>query len=156
MDLQRLHDNLSKLDILDLAEKILLDKFMDKTVKLNLNQLLSGEGGDNQSLPRYVDDPYFKTKEAALRYQAWKAKISPNSKKPQDVMDFYINGRFHGTIFSDVRDSKLIFDSTSEIKNSVLSKTDGAALGLNTESLEELRSELLPILIEEIESAILQ
>lgn len=36
-------------------------EFQEEIVELNKQQLLDGRGADNSSLPRYEDDPFFKT-----------------------------------------------------------------------------------------------
>jgi len=122
----------------------------DFVVDLNLGQLIEGRGSDNRSLPRYVDDPYFKTVQQAKAYEAWKSSISPSKTKPKGVMDFYINGRFHSTIKADAKGDSLDIYSNSNIYDSVNNKTKGKALGLDSISSEKLSDKILSPYIEEV------
>jgi hypothetical protein len=114
---------------------------------MNRGQLLKGINTDGELLPRYIDDPYFKTPEQALRYQAWKSNISPDSSKPKEVMDFYINGQFHNTIELTANGNEFKIDSDSDISNSVEGKTGGKAIGLSPENEDKVTQ----VIVENIE-----
>lgn len=130
---QKIADSLDEDKILhDIIEK---DTLKEGIVELNKKQLLTGKGSDNKDLPKYIDDPFFKTPKAALAYQAWKSKVSPNTEKNPEVMDFYITGQFHNTIRVKNNEDSFEMVSDSDIKDNVESKTNDAALGLNDESL---------------------
>jgi len=122
---------------------------------LNRGQLLAGEGADNNNLMRYIDDPFFKSKEQALAYQRWKEKISPNGEKPKDVMDFYINGYFHKSIYTKINDDYFSLRSDVDFAKDIIKK-EKDALGLNKTSLNELIKEILPIFIEETRQLLLK
>lgn len=124
-----------------MGRKVFMEKTLKKSVAdLNREQLLSGRGADGELLPRYVDDPFFKSPESALRYQKWKSTISPG-EKPADVMDFYIDGTFHRTIKFRKDDEGIMTFSESQIVGSVQRKTGNQALGLNDESIEKILPE---------------
>lgn len=132
-----------------ILKEILDDQVLEaKIIELNKNQMLAGIGSDGQALPRYVDDPFFKSIEAAERYAAWKEKISPNKSKDVEVMDFYITGQFHSTIEMKNEDTYFIMSSDSQIKDSVKSKAE--ALGLNQESISEITPEVRQKLINSV------
>lgn len=142
-EINTIYKNIRRLDARYLGWKIFKEKQLKKDIAdLNREQLLSGENADGESLPRYVDDPYFTSVEAALRYQAWKSHISIGDK-PAEVMDFYIDGTFHRTIKFKRDDEGFFTESNSPIANSVQNKTQGKALGINDESLEELYPDIL-------------
>jgi len=105
----------------------------EKFAEINREQMLAGKNADGGNLPKYVDDPYFKSRESALRYEAWKARISPNAQKPRGVMDFYINGKFHGTVNVQTSGFSIVYKTDSNISASVDSKTGGKHLGLSLE-----------------------
>lgn len=71
----------------------------DAYLVLNRKQLRRGrDKNDNYLSPKYSEDPYFKSKEAALRYANWKKSIDVQTDKPFDVPNLYINGRFHNSL----------------------------------------------------------
>jgi hypothetical protein len=141
-----------------LGKKALKDRELKKSIAdLNREQLLSGRGADGEYLPRYVDDPYFKSVESATRYEQWKATISIG-EKPTGVMDFYIDGTFHRTIKFVKDDEGFTTKSDSSIISSVQSKTNNQALGINETSIEQIIPEvteyLQSILLTEIQKNI--
>jgi hypothetical protein len=133
--------NIKRLTPEYMGRKVFKEKTLKKSVAdLNREQLLSGRGADGELLPRYVDDPWFKSPESALRYQKWKSTISPG-EKPADVMDFYIDGTFHRTIKFRKDDEGITTISESQIVGSVQRKTSNQALGLNDKSIEKILPE---------------
>lgn len=130
---------------------LFVDKVADGTIEenkeeipdLNRAQLLLGLGADGNLLPKYVDDPFFKSKESALRYQKWKKKISPNTSKPEEVMDFYINGAFHNTIELIPGADGFDLTSNSPIASSVQGKTNDLAIGLMPDNEDRLTEILI-------------
>lgn len=105
------------------------DHFMD----LNRDQLMEGKNktGENIS-PSYLEDPYFKTKEAAMRYSEWKDRITPSSIRPKGVPNLYIVGKFHNSLSPSVSGGKISVQSTFEDANDIENKYDGI-YGLNGE-----------------------
>lgn len=106
----------------------------------DMNRFQLSDGLDNTGgyLPRYVDDPYFRTIAQALAYQEWKEGISPSDTKPKEVMDFRIRGDFHMSIKAKVKNMDVELYSTSPIAADVQRKTGGRALGINPQSAAEL------------------
>ena len=130
--------NVNKLDLAKEAMAV-VSMMRNDIVLLNQGQMLDGERKDGRYLPRYVDDPYFKSQASALRYQAWKKNISPSKTKPEGVMDFFINGAYHSTLKMSIIGKdyyELLTDS--RISQSVDSKTSGSHLGLNPKSVGKL------------------
>ena len=141
------------------ADKILADilddsDIQEKIVQLNQQQLLAGVGQNDASLPRYQDDPYFKTPEAAKVYEAWKLKISPNPDKPAGVMDFYINGQFHSTLQVKNAPKAFTVSSDSSIAGNIQSKTGNEALGINDDSLKILIPIIKEMFLTKIRNAV--
>jgi len=132
----RLSNNWNKVDLIAIVGDIAEEKEAQVT-ELQSKQLLAGKDNEGHYLPRYVDDPYFKSREAALRYMNWKIGKSPNKEKPNDVMDFWITGYTHSTLFSKRQGNSILFGSNGKFNNSIMLKTDGKYLGLNKESLQE-------------------
>lgn len=118
-------------------------ELQEKIVELNKQQLLEGKGKDFNDLPKYIDDPYFKTIKSAKAYESFKQNISPNHNKPSGVMDFYINGQFHSTIRMKNGSDNFSLISDSDIADDVQLKTGNEALGLADESFEIIRPEVL-------------
>lgn len=134
--IRRIISNTQQLEEKDLLHHALSNEAIQAELEsLNKKQLLSGLGSDGQLLPRYVDDPYFKSIPAALRYQAWKARISPNKSKPVGVMDLFITGQFHSTIKAENKAVEIVMKSESDIASDVQRKTSNKALGISKESI---------------------
>lgn len=111
---------------------------------LNRNQLLHGLDENGNLLPRYVDDPFFKTREAAERYADWKDRINPNNETPSGIMNFYINGHFHQSLYfeghSIKTDSKIPDDAKERLRINII--------GLTNESKNNLAQNIKPYLVE--------
>jgi hypothetical protein len=122
---------------------------------LNRSQLLKGEGSDDNSLMKYIDDPFFNSIEQARAYQRWKENISPNKSKSVEVMDFYINGYFHRSIFTSVQDDFFQLKSNASFADSIDSK-EPDALGLTTENKDLLVEITTPLMLEELRKELLK
>lgn len=125
-----------------------VEKNKDFIIQLNREQLADGFDSDGGVLMRYVDDPYFKTREKAIAYQNWKEKISKSTTKPKEVMDFFITGYFHNEIFIKIQDDSFIIDSNADFTQSIERKTKGKTFGLTEENKEKLK--INDILLDEI------
>ena len=140
-------ERLEAIDVVALVSDIARDNSI-MIADANRLRLTEGKNAEGGYLPKYIDDPYFKTIAQAKGYEAYKAKISPNKNKPREIMDFYINGYTHSNIVATV--------SGAEIQTTV--KTGWAqhleeveALGINPESARELWNfAFMPLLCEEI------
>lgn len=63
------------------------------------DQLRHGKGSDGEDLtPGYLEDPYFKSREAARRYSDWKYKNSPSEGRNRNAPNLYIDGTYHNSI----------------------------------------------------------
>lgn len=144
-----------QLDADAILQQILDDPTLqDEIVKLNQQQLLEGKGQNDDNLPRYDEDNYFKTYEAARVYESWKLKISPNPNKDPGVMDFFINGQFHSTLKVVNAPKAFVIHSDSDIADDVQNKTGDQALGINDDSLKVLIPIIKQIFIEKIRQEI--
>lgn len=131
--------------IIDVAERIknlslniekevsvIIDNTKEQILIKNKQQLMEGIKGDgNEITPSYLNDPYFKTKEAAQRYSNWKDKITPNSKRKSGTPNLYINGFYHNTIEINVRGEKIITENKTTIGKKIEQKYGDTLYGLN-------------------------
>lgn len=150
MNFGQLHSNLNSVieninsTVLDLASEN-----KPSLVELNTDQLWQGKGNDNQNLsPKYSQDPYFKSSESARKYADWKWRITPG-KRDKDVPNLYINGAFYKSIYTTKTDEEIKFDTSTQLGKQVTSKFT-KALGLNKESLIEVKNNVLPKLIKSV------
>lgn len=133
---KRLRDGWNSVDLPEIVADI-AEEHEAELAQMNREQLLAGKDNQGRYLIKYTDDPFFKSREAAIRYMNWKKHISPNKDKPADVADFFISGYTHGTIFANRQGKSIVFDSTGRFNASILQKTNGAYLGLNEESRKQ-------------------
>lgn len=131
--------------IIDVAERIknlslniekevsvIIDNTKEQILIKNKQQLMEGIKGDGSEItPSYLNDPYFKTKEAAQRYSNWKDKITPNSKRKSGTPNLYINGFYHNTIEINVRGEKIITENKTTIGKKIEQKYGDTLYGLN-------------------------
>lgn len=151
----RLAERIQGLDEHRILNEILEERELQaKIVQLNKDQLLAGINSDQHSLPKYEDDSYFKTIQAAKAYEAWKAHVSPNGNKDRAVMDFYIDGTFHETIKMKNNPESFQLVSDSNIAEDVQDKTNNKALGLNRESINQIIPEVRTKFIEKVRAQI--
>ena len=137
MTLHSLQRALAGFDIRE-EVKASIEETKDKILELNKGQLLRGLDKFGRYLsPKYSEDPFFKSKEAALRYANWKASIDQPTDKPFDVPNLYINGRFHNSIQVDVDTKNLIFSASSPDASSIEGKFSDNIYGMTSESKQE-------------------
>jgi len=131
--------------IIDVAERIknlalhiekevsvIIDNTKEQILIKNKQQLMEGIKGDgNEITPSYLNDPYFKTREAAQRYSNWKDKITPNSKRKSGTPNLYINGFYHNTIEINVKGEKIITENKTTIGKKIEQKYGDTLYGLN-------------------------
>jgi len=123
------------------TDKILL-KNEESIADLNRQQLLDGKGSDGLDLhPFYSEDPYFKSKESAARYAAFKQRITPNKNRNPDAPNLFINGKLHGTIKLFVSDSRAIFRTEGSIFD--VEAKYPKALGLDEEKTKFLNYDIV-------------
>lgn len=127
------------LDLLKRVESVDTDKICIEVMEhnadvlndINKQQLYDGKGNDGQDLaPTYLNDPYFKTREAAQRYSDWKDKITPSSVRKPGVPNLYINGYYHNSRKVAISGTRILHTATYkglEIKTKYADKLDGLA-----------------------------
>jgi hypothetical protein len=110
----------------------------DEMLNLNRMQLLRGLTKDGDYLsPKYSEDPFFKSKESAKRYAAWKKKIEPvKTDRPEDVPNLFIVGVFHGKIDVKANANEYTFTNSASFASGVESKFKDI-YGLTPESKSE-------------------
>ncbi len=102
-------------------------------------QLMEGKASDGNDIrPYYTEDPFFKTKEDALRYAAYKQKITPNSKRKRDAPNLYINGKFHSELEVQFRKEDMVIDGITPYAKGIVRE-----YGLSTFGLTEGRRKVL-------------
>lgn len=132
---------MKRVRISDLAGQILSEK-ADKIADLNRKQLLQGKNNAGEPLsPKYSEDPWFKSRESALRYAAWKKKLFPET--PFDTPNFIITGYYHSRIKVSRFGNTARFDSDASMAASIAAKTNNSTLGLNKESRVEATNNVL-------------
>lgn len=122
----------------------------DTIVELNRAQLWDGERADGKSIvPRYSQDPYFKTKQAAAEYAAWKQRITPSPVRDSDTPNLYINGYFHRSIIAEKEKDTIKVSSGVKLGQELDQKYKNI-FGLNKGSIAELKPELLETLLNNV------
>lgn len=120
-------------------------------IQLNRDQMLDGLGNDDKHLPTYEEDPFFKTLAQAKGYENWKSKISRSRTKPRNVMDGYINGKFHASIeFKMMAKQRLKFYSSSKVGKDLGKYTNNRIYGLNSRSIADYRHRFMPELAKKV------
>lgn len=131
----------------------IIDNTKEEIVKKNRQQLLDGVKSDGTELtPSYLNDPYFKTREAAQRYSDFKDKITPSNKRKKGTPNLYINGLYHNSIKIDVRGEIFKIQSTASIGSDIERKYGENVYGLTTESTRAyIRETFYPLFKQYIE-----
>lgn len=139
--LRNLIGNLQKFNW-EIELDIIVTNNLDKVIEMQQEQMMEGKGVDGEYIrPFYSENPYFKTAEAAHKYALWKAKITPNSKRPLDVPNLYINGYYQSSIQARVSAKTLTIGSDSSISGEV-EDVHKNALGLNKDSRTKFANEI--------------
>ncbi|HEY4112188.1 hypothetical protein [Puia sp.] len=90
-----------------------MDQSKDELLERNKNQMYDGKTRTGEDIsPSYLEDPYFKSPEAAQRYSDWKDDITPNSNRKPGVPNLYINGAFYRSLRIEVSGEVIITDSS--------------------------------------------
>lgn len=114
----------------------------NELVELQKEQLHKGIGRDGRYLsPKHSEDPYFKSRESALRYARWKKDLFPDST--YDVPNLFIVGVYHGSISIDVSKSDVRYQASATFAPDIDSKYGNNVLGLTDESKSSAWRELL-------------
>jgi hypothetical protein len=119
---------------------------------LNRSQMTKGLGNDGEYMPTYLEDPFFKTRAQAIGYMNYKRKVSPNTQKPAEVRDYYINGYTHIRVQPVVGGNDVTMVANVKWADKM---KQARALGLNDDSIKELRhNELYPRLAAQLREMI--
>jgi hypothetical protein len=140
MDALELLDTIENLNIKQVAADS-LEENKDLFLDLNREQLMEGKlSTGNDISPTYLEDPFFKTREAAQKYSDWKDKITPNPKRKKGVPNLFITGPFHNSLEMEVMKDKGEYEINSTYKDaeSIMDTFTTDILGLNDEKMEEL------------------
>lgn len=104
--------------------------FDDFIVVKNREQMWDGLTSEKKQItPKYSQDPYFKTKEAAIKYANWKQNITPNTKRDPDTPNLFINGHFYNSLNNVVNATNIQVKTTSPLGSDIVKKYP-TALGL--------------------------
>lgn len=130
-----------------------LELNIDEFARKNREQLYDGKKSDGQDLsPTYLEDPYFKTKEAAQRYSDWKDKITPNSKRKKTVPNLYINGAYYRSRSVQVTGDTIVYTATfkgAEMENKYGKEINGLGGEYKEVFIEETLSPTFKAKVEE-------
>lgn len=120
------------------------DKLLDKSRE----QLLEGKLRTGQDIfPTYLEDPFFKTKQAAQRYSDWKDRLTPNSKRKKGVPNLFITGAWvHDPLKIEIQGTNIQFDIPSPIGAKIFQKYGVNIVGLDPEKKGEyVKENLRPV-----------
>lgn len=140
---------MQRVNILDMAGTI-MEQNADAVVELNKKQLLHGLNRFGEQLsPKYSEDPWFKTAEAAKNYADWKKKLFPDMT--YDVPNLIITGVYHNSISMARTANSLRFAASASFASSIEAKYQGSALGLTTESKHTAYTDIVkPPLLQQV------
>lgn len=131
-----------KVNVIEITKDVIVDNATD-VEDLNRKQLYKGLDANGKFLsPKYSEDPWFTSKEAALRYAEWKKKITPDPDRPLDVPNLFITGRFHYSRTVEVEGSKIAFRSNDPNANKIKAKFKNID-GLTDNSIQAFRKNTL-------------
>src|SRR6185437_364222 len=125
----------------------------DAIADLQREQMLEGRGVDGEYIrPFYSENPFFKKPGAAQRYAEWKQKITPNAKRPLDVPNLFINGKFHDSLSAKVDGEVFEIETSAEFGDKVFEVHQNAQ-GLDAEKrLEFAETITLPAVKEALQA----
>lgn len=72
-----------------------LEDTKQQYLDINRDQTQSGRTNTGALIsPSYIEDPFFRSPEAAARYSRWKDRITPHPDRPSGVPNLFINGAY--------------------------------------------------------------
>jgi hypothetical protein len=149
MTIKGLYDRVKQLDTDQIIEESMAST-KDALLELNKDQLFEGKLSTGADItPSYLDDPYFKTREAAQRYSDWKDRITPHSNRKKGTPNLFINGYLHNSFTVEVTGSGINFNTSASFGNKVVGKYGDNIWGLNATFKAEYLSEFVSPLIKE-------
>jgi len=144
-------NRLVNLNVAEAAAKA-MEATSDQLVLINREQMLEGKRRDGKDIsPSYLEDPYFKTREAAQRYSDWKDELTPNPKRKKGVPNLFIIGTYHESISALIRGEVIQFNSTFADSVDIERKFGVEIYGLNSEKRVGFIAEFLrPALLKNV------
>lgn len=140
MNIFELNTRVQGFDLMNVITDILKDN-SELIIEVNKDQMYSGKTSKGEYIrPYYSENPYFKKPGAALRYAQWKAKITPDSRRPLDVPNLYVVGKFYGQLKYDPVNWTV--GSSGNLADKVLSVHENV-LGLSPENMGKITDEVL-------------
>lgn len=121
-------------------------------VEINREQMLEGKRRDGRDItPSYLEDPFFKSREAAQRYSDWKDDITPHPKRKKGVPNLFIVGTYHNSIEALIRGEVVQFNASFVDAADIERKFGHEIYGLNAEKrVGYLRDFLRPELLKNV------
>lgn len=122
--------------------------------EMNIEQLMQGLNSQGEQLsPKYSEDPYFKSRQAALNYARWKKKLFPDT--PFDVPNLIIIGTYHNSITAKRAGNQVQFRASATFASSIEAKYGKKELGLSPDNKQIAYREIVkPELVKEIKTCI--
>lgn len=136
--------NLQGFEIATIADESLAQT-AGEALSLLRQQLYDGKTYTGARItPSYLDDPFFKSKEAAQRYSDWKDKITPNPNRPKGTPNLFIIGTFHNSITARAQAGGLLYTASFR-ESPILQKFTTDIYGLGGDYRSQYFSVLLPV-----------
>lgn len=130
------------------VQRDVLERHREDIIELQQIQLLEGKGSDGEDLrPYYSEDlqpqGWFKSKETAGRYAAWKGTLSYpfNVQRNPDAPNLYITGVFHGDLDVQFNPDTLAIVPTTMYAQQIMAKYGMGMFGLSAEKWGEMMNE---------------
>ena len=124
------------------------DGLLNQITELKREELLQGKRGDgNDITPNYDEVPFFK-----YWYKDWKTKNFPDYNL-NGVPDLYIDGTFHGSLFTKMT-SPGIFETDSDYSKPFM--LDVVEMHKGNGTLLDLTNENINVIADQIENFVLR
>lgn len=138
-----------EVNLTEIAGRI-VEENAEKLADINKAQLMKGKNNRGEMLsPKHSENPWFKTKEAALRYASWKHRLYPET--PFDVPNLIITGVYHRSISVSRSGDNVDFKASAVFAGNIENTFKGTALGLNDDSMVAVRNDIIqPPLVKEV------
>jgi hypothetical protein len=136
--------NVQAINVSDVIQES-IDDTKQALVRLQKLQMLFGERSDGKKIGKYRSIPY------AVRKQA------QNPLAGFKQVDLRLHGDFHGGLFADVRDDKVVFDSLDSKTEILVEKYGEKIFGLNKKNaVEYSQNHLAPVAVNNFKKQILK
>lgn len=137
----------ARLDSGDVQREV-LQGHQEDIIELQRIQLLEGKSSDGEDLrPYYSEDlqpaGWFKSKESAGRYAAWKGTLDYpfEVQRNADAPNLYITGVFHGDLGVQFNPDSMAIIPTTMYAAGIMAKYGNNSFGLSAEKWNELMDE---------------